>query len=52
MTPRDFAVPSWDGAPPEWRTVLLHAEQELGDCLQFIRYAPRGAAKGAKVVVE
>ena len=52
MTPRDFTQPLWDGAPPDWRTVLLHAEQGLGDCLHFIRYAPLVAAKGAKVVVE
>jgi tetratricopeptide (TPR) repeat protein len=52
MTPRDFPQPMWDGAPPEWRTILLHAEQGMGDCLHFIRYAPLVAAKGAKVVVE
>lgn len=52
MTPRNFEQPLWDGGPPEWRTILLHAEQGLGDCLHFIRYAPLVAAKGAKVVVE
>ena len=34
------------------RTLLLHAEQDLGDCLQFIRYAPLVWAKGATVMVE
>jgi len=34
------------------KTILLHAEQGLGDTLQFIRYVPLVAARGAKVVVE
>ena len=50
MAPRVYEQPLWDGAAPEWRTIFLHAEQGL-DCLQFIRYAPLLAAKGAKVVV-
>jgi hypothetical protein len=30
----------WDGAPLAGRTVLVRAEQGLGDTLQFIRYLP------------
>jgi tetratricopeptide (TPR) repeat protein len=32
-------APRWDGAPLGGRTILLHAEQGLGETLQFVRYA-------------
>ncbi|HXW23410.1 MAG TPA: tetratricopeptide repeat protein, partial [Xanthobacteraceae bacterium] len=38
--PRDYPQPLWRGAPLEGRTILLHAEQGMGDTLQFMRYVP------------
>ncbi|HXD44031.1 MAG TPA: tetratricopeptide repeat-containing glycosyltransferase family protein [Pseudolabrys sp.] len=50
---RRFDRPLWRGdAPVAGKTVLLHAEQGLGDTLQFCRYAPMVAARGARVVLE
>ncbi|HVS40370.1 MAG TPA: hypothetical protein VMS17_32735, partial [Gemmataceae bacterium] len=47
-----LGVRGWDGGPLQGRTILLHAEQGLGDTLQFIRYAPLVKAKGGHVVVQ
>lgn len=49
---RRFPVPQWDGGDIRGRTILLHAEQGLGDAIQFVRYVPWVASKGACVVVE
>ncbi|OJY67351.1 MAG: hypothetical protein BGP12_14550 [Rhodospirillales bacterium 70-18] len=48
---RAFTQPRWDRAAPPGGTVLLHAEQGLGDTLQFCRFAPL-VARQARVVLE
>ena len=49
---RDFSEPLWDGSALDGRTILLYAEQGLGDTLQFIRYVPLVKQSGGTVVVE
>jgi tetratricopeptide (TPR) repeat protein len=47
----DPRLPLWLGAAPiGGKIVLIHAEQGFGDTLQFIRYAPLLAARGARVM--
>ena len=44
--------PLWDGSPVEGKTILLYAEQGLGDTIQFVRYARLVRSRAASVLVE
>jgi tetratricopeptide (TPR) repeat protein len=49
----NFTQPQWLGANEiAGKTILLHAEQGFGDTIQFCRYVPRVAERGARVVLE
>jgi tetratricopeptide (TPR) repeat protein len=50
---RSRGRPLWLGEYPLMRKIiLLHAEQGLGDTIQFARYVPLVAETGAKIVLE
>ncbi len=49
---RTVAQPLWQGEDLAGRSLYLHAEQGLGDTIQFARYVAMAAAKAAQVSVE
>jgi tetratricopeptide (TPR) repeat protein len=50
---RRFSQPLWLGAEGVAnKTIFLHAEQGFGDTIQFCRYLPLVAARGARVILE
>lgn len=49
--PRFEAAPWRGDASLEGKTILLHDEQGLGDTLQFVRYVPMVARRGASVLL-
>jgi tetratricopeptide (TPR) repeat protein len=52
LKPRGFAQPQWQGEDLAGRTILLHAEQGLGDTIQFCRYVALAARRGGRVALE
>lgn len=49
---RNFKQPQWAGEPLAGRTLLVHAEQGIGDHLQFARFIPVLAKLDGRVIVE
>jgi tetratricopeptide (TPR) repeat protein len=50
---KEFRKPPWLGETPlAGKNIVLHAEQGLGDTVQFARYVPQIARMGARVVLE
>jgi tetratricopeptide (TPR) repeat protein len=47
----DLPGPVWTGDDPTGRTILVHAEQGLGDTIQLARYLTLIAARGGRVVL-
>ena len=49
---RGFAQPQWDGSDIQGKMLLLHAEGGHGDAIQFARYVPMAAERGATIILE
>ncbi len=50
--PRDFGLPRWQGEPLSGKTILVHAEQGLGDEIMFASCLPDVIGAAGWVIVE
>jgi Tfp pilus assembly protein PilF len=48
---RDYGAAEWTGESLQGRSILVYAEQGLGDTLQFVRYLPALVARAGQVVL-
>ena len=48
---RSFTQPLWTGQDLQGKRILVHAEQGFGDTLQFLRFVPLLAQRGAYVIL-
>ena len=46
-----YQQPLWDGSGLDGKTILFHAEQGLGDTVQFLRFVPLVKDRGGRVIV-
>jgi tetratricopeptide (TPR) repeat protein len=52
INPYDFAQPAWDGQSDiAGKTILIHAEQGLGDTILFSRFVEPLVQRGARVIL-
>jgi tetratricopeptide (TPR) repeat protein len=51
-SPRVFNQPRWPGELLNGKRILLHAEQGLGDTIQFSRYVSLVAARGGQILLQ
>lgn len=49
---KDWRHPEWNGCSLNGRTIVVSAEQGLGDTIQFVRFLPLLSLRGATIVVE
>jgi tetratricopeptide (TPR) repeat protein len=49
---RNFLAPAWRGGPTGDRVLLIHAEEGLGDTIQFCRFVPKLTAVGHHIVLQ
>jgi tetratricopeptide (TPR) repeat protein len=51
---QSFPQPRWSNIVGDvsGKTILVHAEQGLGDTVQFVRYVPQIIARGANLIVQ
>lgn len=49
---RKFPQPLWDGSFQPVKTLLIHAEQGMGDVLQFVRYAALASKRVGRVILD
>jgi hypothetical protein len=49
--PHQFTQPRWTGEALQGKTILVYAEQGLGDTLQFVRFVPLLEQRGAQVLL-